>query len=525
MDCSTVTQTPTSATGAGRLDALTSWDADWRGLRVVVTGITKTGFSVADTLAELGARVVVVAASDDDDARRDADTLKIVGVEDVILGRDSSTVLPLVGGEPAELVVTSPGLKPSHPLLASAAAAGIPIWGDVELAWRVRTKPGRKTAEWIAITGTNGKTTTTTMVESMLQAAGLRAIAAGNIGTPILDAVRDPEGYDVLAVELSTFQLHWTESMEPLSSVCLNLAEDHVDWHGTFEAYAADKAKVYTNTKVACVYNADQIETEHMVEEADVQEGCRAVGFTTGMPAISMVGVVEGLLVDRAFIPERKDSAVELAKVSDIAELVPRHLVANAAAAAALVRAYGLTPEQVRDGLVAYESGEHRIQPVATAGGVLWVNDSKATNPHAAAASLSAFRPVIWIAGGLSKGVEYDDLVKAHADRLKAVVLIGEDSTALSGALARHAPDVPVIEAGKGQTGREGMALTPIFGDTVMAQAVAAAARLATDGDTVLMAPASASMDQFSSYAHRGQSFINAVRELLEGQATTNKES
>lgn len=520
MDCSTVTNTLSP-----RLDTLTSWDADWSGLKVVVTGISKTGFSVADTLAELGAVVVVVAASDDEHARSSADTLKIVGVADVILGQATSETLPLVGGETADLVVTSPGYKPTHPLLAAAADAGIPIWGDVELAWRVRSKAGRKTAEWITITGTNGKTTTTTMVESMLQAAGLRAIAAGNIGTPILDAVRDPEGYDVLAVELSTFQLHYTQSLAPISSVCLNLAEDHVDWHGSFEAYAADKAKIYANTKIACVYNAEQIETERMVQEADVAEGCRAIGFTTGMPAISMVGVVEGLLVDRAFIAERKDSAVELAHVSDIGDLVPRHLVANAAAAAALVRAYGLTPENVRDGLKAYENGDHRIQAVAKAGGVLWVNDSKATNPHAASASLAAFKPVIWIAGGLSKGVDYDVLVRTHAERLKAVVLIGEDSSALAASLSKFAPSVPVIDTGAGEARMHaGDALTPIFGEVVMTRAVAAAAELASDGDTVLMAPASASMDQFSSYAHRGQAFIDAVRELLERQAGAGKE-
>ncbi|MGO2540449.1 MAG: UDP-N-acetylmuramoyl-L-alanine--D-glutamate ligase [Specibacter sp.] len=517
MDCSTV------SAPENRLETLTSWDADWAGLRVVVTGIGKTGFSVADTLAELGAHVVVVAAADDDEALAHADTLKIVGVKDVLLGVDTSTVLPLVGGEPAQLVVTSPGFKPTHPLLAAAAAANIPIWGDVELAWRVRVKTGRKTAAWITITGTNGKTTTTTMVESMLQGAGLRAIAAGNIGTPILDAVRDPEGYDVLAVELSTFQLHWTDSLEPVSSVCLNLAEDHVDWHGSFAAYAADKAKIYANTQIACVYNAEQIETERMVQEADVLEGCRAVGFTTGIPAVSMVGVVEGLLVDRAFIAERKDSAAELAKISDIGDLVPRHLVANAAAAAALVLAYGLTPEDVRKGLQDYQNGDHRIQPVASADGVLWVNDSKATNPHAAAASLSAFDPVIWIAGGLSKGVDYDELVQQQAPRLKAVVLIGADSTGLAGSLAKHAPKVPVIQT-RAQGGRHSDAAV-LRGDSVMAEAVAVAASLATDGDTVLMAPASASMDQFTSYAHRGQAFIDAVRELLESRASANKES
>lgn len=519
-------QDPTESNSAqSRLATLTSWDADWSGLRVVVTGISKTGFSVADTLAELGAKVVVVAASDDDVARASADTLKIVGVTEVILGEETSTVLPLVEGLQAELVVTSPGYQPRHPLLAQAAEAGIPIWGDVELAWRVREKAGRKTAEWITITGTNGKTTTTTMVELILQAAGLRAIAAGNIGTPILDAVRDPEGYDALAVELSSFQLHWTESLEPIASVCLNLAEDHVDWHGSFEGYAADKAKIYSNTKIACVYNAEQLETERMVEEADVQEGCRAIGFTTNVPAISMVGVVEGLLADRAFVAERKDSAVELAHVSDIGDLVPRHLVANAAAAAALARAYGVEPTAVRDGLKAYHNGDHRIQAVASSQGVLWVNDSKATNPHAASASLSAFKPIVWIAGGLSKGVEYDELVEAHKARLKAVVLIGADSSALAGALGRHAPDVPVILIDRGQTEKEGGKATPIFGDVVMAQAVEAAEKLAQDGDTVLMAPASASMDQFTSYAHRGNSFIAAVKELLERRASANKES
>ncbi len=523
MDSSTVSALQNQSESLNRFESLTSWDADWAGLRVVVTGISKTGFSVADTLAELGAHVVVVAASDDEEAVANADTLKIVGVAEVILGEASSTVLPLVKGEPAELVVTSPGYKPTHPLLAAAAAEGIPIWGDVELAWRVREKAGRKTARWITITGTNGKTTTTTMVESMLQAAGLRAIAAGNIGTPILDAVRDLEGWDFLAVELSSFQLHWTQSLAPTASVCLNLAEDHVDWHGSFAAYAAEKAKIYANTEIACIYNAEQIETERMVQEADVQEGCRAVGFTTGIPSIGMVGVVEGLLVDRAFIAERKDSAAELAKASDIGDLVPRHLMANAAAAAALVRACGLTPQDVRKGLINYHNGDHRIQSVAMSEGVLWVNDSKATNPHAASASLAAFKPVIWIAGGLSKGVDYDDLVRNHAARLKAVVLIGTDSSALAASLAKYAPDVAVI-ATQAPGGRRSSG-SALPGDAVMSEAVAVAASLASEGDTVLMAPASASMDQFTSYAHRGNAFIGSVRELLESRASANKES
>ncbi|MHA7263877.1 UDP-N-acetylmuramoyl-L-alanine--D-glutamate ligase [Arthrobacter sp. TMN-37] len=510
---------------AGRLAGLTTWDADWRGLRVVVAGIGASGFSAADTLVELGAAVVVVDGSDSEANRAKADTLRIVGAREVLLGAGHTAEVPAVDGQAPELIIASPGWSPSQPLLAAAAAAGIPIWGDVELAWRVRIREGRPTAEWLTITGTNGKTTTVGLTESMLLAAGKRAVAAGNVGTPILDVIRDPQGFDFLAVELSSFQLHWSESVSALASVCLNIAEDHVDWHGSYEAYAAAKAKIYDGTRIACIYNVEQHETEVMVEEADVVEGCRAVGFTTGTPAVSMMGVVEDLLVDRAFIEQRRDSAAELASVRELGDVVPRHLVANALAAAALVRAAGIPAAAVREGIRTYSPGAHRIEAIASAGGVLWINDSKATNPHAASASLSAFTSVVWIAGGLSKGVAYDDLVRTHAARLKAVVLIGAESTALREALHRHAPDVPVISWHTSHTGNE----NPEGGGEpggaqVMEWAAAEAARLAGEGDTVLLAPAAASMDQFSSYAHRGDAFATAVRALVEGQAPTAKE-
>ncbi|MCU1631881.1 MAG: murD [Micrococcaceae bacterium] len=509
-----------------RLKNLTSWDADWAGLRVVVAGIGASGFSAADTLIELGAVVVVVDAGATEENEAKADTLRIVGARQVLLGADHAESLPLVDGEQADLVVTSPGWRPSQPLLARAAAAGVPIWGDVELAWRVRVREGRPTAEWLTITGTNGKTTTVGLTEAMLIAGGKRAVAAGNVGTPILDVIRDPQGYDFLAVELSSFQLHWAHSISPLASVCLNVAEDHVDWHGSYEAYVAAKASIYERTRIACIYNVEQRDTETMVEEADVIEGCRAVGFTTGMPSISMLGVVEDLLVDRAFIQQRKDSAAELASISELGDVVPRHLVANALAAAALVRAAGLPVAAVRDGIRAFQPGDHRIQVVANEDGVLWINDSKATNPHAASASLSSFPSVVWVAGGLSKGVSYDDLVKDNAKRLRAVVLIGQDPTPLQGALARHAPDVPVsshpsLHTGFGHDGSGSP--DPVSGDALMQWVVAEAARVARDGDTVLMAPAAASMDQFSSYAHRGAAFMAAVR-ARGGQGTIAKE-
>jgi UDP-N-acetylmuramoylalanine--D-glutamate ligase len=519
-----------AVTISSRLQNLVSWDSDWSGLRVVVTGIGVSGFAAADTLIELGARVVVVDAATSDTAKAHADTLKIVGAADVLLGEDAVGRIPKIDGGLPELIVTSPGWRPDQALLAAAARAHIPVWGDVELAWRVRVREGRKTADWLAITGTNGKTTTVGLTESMLRAAGLKAIAVGNVGTPILDALRDPVEYDVFAVELSSFQLHWAQSLSPVASVCLNVAEDHVDWHGSYDSYLADKAKVYEQTQKACIYNAEQIETERMVENADVVEGCRAVGFTTVTPAISMLGVVEGLLVDRAFIAERKDSAAELASMSDLGALAPRHMVANALAAAGLVRAYGVDAKAVRKGIQDYIPGDHRIQPVARHNGVLWVNDSKATNPHAASASLATFSNVVWIAGGLSKGVTYDDLIRENVQRLKAVVLIGSDTSALRQALQRHAPDVPVIIPGTGETEEVQTAAAAdtvhagSSGERVMASAVASAAQVAESGDTVLMAPAAASMDQFSSYAHRGDTFIEAVRELVEGQAQTGEE-
>jgi UDP-N-acetylmuramoylalanine--D-glutamate ligase len=305
----------------------------------------------------------------------------------------------------------------------------------------------------------------------------------------------------VIAVELSSFQLHWSDSLEPSASACLNVAPDHVDWHGSMKEYRRAKGKVYARTKVACVYNVQDPVTERLVMDADVQDGCRAIGFTLGMPALSMVGVVDDILADRAFVEQRKTSAAELATLDDVrgsaATLAP-HNLANALAAAALARAYGVAPLAVRDGLRAFTPDPHRIADCGEVDGVRYVDDSKATNPHAAAASLHAFEHVVWIAGGLLKGADVDDLVRDAADRLRGVVLIGADRDRLAEALARHAPDVPVVEVPSTDTG-------------VMETVVARAAELARPGDVVLLAPAAASMDMFPNYGARGDAFAAAV--------------
>ncbi|MEJ5944485.1 UDP-N-acetylmuramoyl-L-alanine--D-glutamate ligase [Pseudokineococcus basanitobsidens] len=527
---------PVTPRTAGLVDA----GGEWSGLRVVVAGLGTSGFAAADALAQRGARVLVVDARDGDDEREKARVLDVMDVR-AALGADAPSSLPEVDGAAPDLVVTSPGWRPGAPLLASAAAAGVPVWGDVELAWRLRPPagaPGR--APWLAVTGTNGKTTTTRMLAAMLSAAGLRTAAVGNVGVPVLHAVVDPQPYDVLAVELSSYQLHWSSSIAAQSAAVLNLAPDHLDWHGGMDAYAAAKGRIYEGVKRACVYTVADPATEALVREADVVEGARAVGVTLGVPSVGMLGVVEDVLADRAFVAGRADSAAELGTLEDLVGASggtgpAPHVVQDALAAAALARSHGVPPAAVRSALRGYRPDAHRIALVGEADGVRWVDDSKATNPHAASASLAAYDPVVWVAGGLPKGATFDELVARHARRLRGVVLVGLDRGPLLGALRRHAPEVPVLEvdasqdrpvggADDGQRAGEQQAGGPqgggrATGRVVMERAVALAGRLARPGDVVLLAPACASMDQFTDYGARGDAFAAAVRAALAGRA------
>ena len=294
--------------------------------------------------------------------------------------------------------------------------------------------------------------------------------------------------------------------LAPLASVCLNLDDDHLDWHGSKDAYRNAKAKVYANTRVACVYNLSDAATREMVEDAEVQDGCRAIGFGLGTPGPSDLGLVEDILVDRAFLDERRSSALELATLDDLREsgLAAPHGVANVLAAAALARAAGITPAAIRDAVRTFAVDHHRTELVLEHAGIRFVDDSKATNAHAANAALAAFESVVWIAGGLLKGVDPAPLVQKHGARLRGVVLLGIDREALREAFQRHAPGVPVVEVSDGET-------------EPMLTAVRAAASLAQAGDVVLLAPAAASMDQFIDYADRGRRFADAVREWTGG--------
>ena len=466
-------------------------DSEWNGLHALVVGLGVAGFAAADAMMHLGARVTIIDKAESMEGNERATILEILGAT-ILCGDD--TTLP----EGVELVVLSPGVSPLAPIVAAARNADLPIWGELELAWRLRDPQAQ--APWLAITGTNGKTTTTLMLESILVHSGRRSIAAGNIGRSLVEVVMDPTPWDAIAVEVGAPQLPFVSSMSAQASVCLNLAPDHIDLFGSFEAYRDAKAKIYQNTQIAAIFNEADAETMHMVEQADVIEGCRAIGLTMGIPDISRLGVVEEYIVDRAFLSDRRDSALELAEIHDLA-IPARHNIENALAASALARAHGVAPKHIRDGLRAWQPAAHRIATVATINDVTYIDDSKATNTHAALTSIKAYESIVWIAGGMAKGQDFDELVKDAGARLKGVVLLGVDQDLIAAALERHAPQVPVQRVA--DTSPEAMEAV-----------VAKAAEMASAGDTVLLAPGCASWDMYRDYGHRGDQFAQAVRQL-----------
>ena len=458
------------------------------GWRIAVLGIGVAGFACADALLRYGASVISLDETSSADSQRRAQILETLGAT-VVLG---ATELPDV-----DLVITSPGLPPNHPWLLHYQSNQTPIWGELELAWRFRDP----TVPWLLISGTNGKTTTTLMANSILLAAGLKSKAIGNIGHPAIDAVTDGETYDVFVVEVGVQQLPFVHTISPLASVVLNLAEDHLDHFGTMAQYRGMKARTYRNTIVAAIYNDEDPVTMQMVADADVIEGCRAIGFTRKIPARSMVGVVEDLIVDRAFLVERATSAQELASVLDVHPFAP-HNVSNALAAAALTRAFGVPASAVSAGLRSFQPARHRIEFVADLSGVKYIDDSKATNAHAAVQSIMAYENVVWIGGGDAKGQNLLDLVKSTAANLRAAVLLGQDRQALFEILRETAPDLPIVVIDEAEP------------ETAMKLVVKAASEFAQPGDTVLLAPGCASWDMFKNYSHRGDLFAAEVLAL-----------
>ncbi|WP_103064067.1 UDP-N-acetylmuramoyl-L-alanine--D-glutamate ligase [Actinomyces qiguomingii] len=491
------------------------------GARVGVVGLGRTGMAVVDVLVGLGARVSVFdARSGAIDALADALGADTAAQLDGALAGEDAAIAEAITGSDLRLLIVSPGVPATGPVLGAARAKGLEVWSEIELAWRLQRSSSRPNIPWLAVTGTDGKTTTVGMLAAILAAAGLEAPAVGNIGAPAITTVAAGRA-DALAVELSSFQLHSTRTLAPLAAACLNVATDHLDWHGSMAAYAADKARVYARTRRAAIYNVADGVTMTMVEDADVAPGCRAIGFTTAAPALGQIGCVEDLLIDRAYHADRRHSGAELGTLADLAHLapggdasqLPTHMVADALAAAALAlatEAVAADPAAIARGLRAYRPGAHRIVTVAQGGGVNWIDDSKATNPHSAQAALTALREGtgVWIVGGDTKGASLHDLVRAVRPHLRGAVVIGRDQAAVLEALAEQAPGLPVVTTPHGRP------------EAVIDAAVTAAAAMARPGDTVMLAPACASWDQFDSYVQRGDLFARYADRAAQAAAS-----
>ncbi len=411
-----------------------------------------------------------------------------------IAGLEIYSEVPL--GFAPNLAIVSPGWKPEHPLIRELHSQGVEIIGELDFAWLLKEELNPK-QRWVAVTGTNGKTTTVQMLESIISSSKLNGIACGNVGLPVVEAVTDPNKYEILALELSSFQIAWSQLARYEAVAILNIAQDHIDWHGSFADYSAAKIKLLEMSECAILNLGDP---EIILQS--VNWTGRKIFFGLDTPQTGELGLVEEILVDRAFVVQ-SDSAEVIADLSDISPTVP-HNISNALAAAGLALALGIAHPVVKAGFRKFKLDHHRLEIVMNSNEISWVNDSKATNPHAATAALLSHLSNIWIAGGLAKGAQMEDLVKRCAPRMKAAILIGTDRELIAEALAKFAPQVEIFRVD-----------TAADGAQLMDSVVECAKKIAKPGDTVLLAPACASMDQFNSYAQRGEYFANSVRKLV----------
>ena len=398
--------------------------------------------------------------------------------------------------------VVSPGWRPGHPVIADLRNREIPLLNEIDIAWEIKQQVAPE-QKWLAVTGTNGKTTTVELTESILKAAGINAFACGNVGTPVIDAVTSKQKYDYLILELSSFQLHWSESAEYVAGSILNIALDHIDWHGSFSEYAKSKLDLLSRSVTAILNGDDAV----VVEGSQHWQG-RKVFYTLQTPKPGEIGLVEDLLVDRAFVVDPMEAAM-FCELSEVKPTAP-HSVSNALAAAGLARAIGVDHEVIRGAIKKFKPGRHRIELVLEQNEIRWIDDSKATNPHAAQASVMSELSVVWIAGGLAKGAEMSELIAQVGSRLRAVVLIGTDRELIAEELLTKFPNVSIVRVDP-KPGHDRSAANNDF----MNQIVTEAKLLAQKGDAVLLAPACASMDQFLSYSDRGDRFAKSVREIV----------
>jgi UDP-N-acetylmuramoylalanine--D-glutamate ligase len=439
------------------------------GEHVVVVGAGVAGSAAARVLVAEGATVRV---SDSGRATPGASDLRAEGIE-VLEGGHAPDHL-----DGATMVVPSPGVPPHAEILGWAKDRMLPVWGELELGARLARVP------YLAVTGTNGKTTTTGMLAACLRSAGLDAVACGNIGRPFPTAAREP--HDALVVEASSFQLATQTSFHPRVSVLLNLAPDHLDWHGSFDAYAAAKARVFALQGGADVHvgNLDDEASAEISRTAP----CEVRWFTLGEPSEGGAGIRDGRLTAGW-------SGADLGALS----FDSPPMRADAAAAATAAHAFAIGDHAIAEAMATFAPEPHRGEPVATVEGVRFLDNSKATNPHAAIAAVGDAEGVVLIAGGDAKGVDLTPL-ESVAAHLAGVVAIGASAGAVRAVFEGR---VPVREAGS------------------IEEAARLAFRMASGTGTVLLAPACASWDMFRDYAERGDRFAAAARALEKEEART----
>lgn len=454
--------------------------------RVLVVGFGVTGRAVASTLAAAGDRVLVVDDLPGPDAARVAESC---GATLAATPAGADLALLLAG---VDTVVPSPGIPASHPVIVAAQAAGVVVRSEIELAWdRLRRRPPPRPA-LLAITGTNGKTTVTTLVAAVLAASGLRAVTGGNIGRPLIDAV-DADA-DAVVAEVSSFQLQHTDGWHPQVSCWLNLAEDHLDWHPTMDHYARAKARIWRNQGAgdSAVVNLDDPVVAAAAQ--GIPAGVERITVGTSSAATYFDATPAGAGSDPARVALRGPDGADLLLGGRLPRALP-HDRANALAAAAVATAAGASPEGTAEALCNAELLPHRVALVADSGGLRWYDDSKATTPASVLAATAGMASVVLIAGGRNKGLDLRRLRNA-APPVHAVVAIGE-------------------AAGEVAAAFEGVA--EVRGAPDMAAAVAAAAAMARPGDAVLLSPGCASFDWYRSYAERGDDFAAAVRRHVSG--------
>jgi UDP-N-acetylmuramoylalanine--D-glutamate ligase len=453
--------------------------------KIFILGAGVTGLACAHSLKSRDALITLI-----DDSITHVDGFEVVPTSSVTVSD-------------CDYLLISPGWKESHPLIAQAMKSDVQILNEIDLAWEIcqERSPGQK---WIALTGTNGKTTTVEMTAAALRAGGLHAVACGNVGKTVIECVDSNENFDALVLELSSFQLHWLKQAEFLSCAILNIADDHTDWHGTFDLYARAKISILDRSLTA-ILNGDDKE---VVGRTSHWNG-RKVFYSLDTPKPGEIGLVEELLVDRAFVPDPQEASM-IAELIEIKPTVP-HNVSNALAAAGLARTLGVAHEKIREALAQFTPGRHRIEVIAKKDGITWIDDSKATNPHAAEASILSALSVIWLAGGLAKGADVASLIARVHPRIKKVITFGTDRKLFTSAFAEHAPHIEVLEIEPPSDYVRGGE-----SNSFMEEIIRQAQLFAADGDTVLLAPACASMDQFISYADRGDRFAAALRKVLK---------